>query len=178
MRVLVIDADPYRSQVASAFGTSVSPAFGPIIQGSVRLVDLVHADAKSDAHFIPAPSDTELQLLLHSGGFSTLLEEARHAYDAIIIDTPPVMTSAEAAVIGRFADTCLLVVRWGRTSWDEMTAAVGFLRLCQVGLDGVVMMGVDSGAGSSYGQLASYAAKHPDSRFIRPPPDRNLTEAK
>jgi Mrp family chromosome partitioning ATPase/capsular polysaccharide biosynthesis protein len=168
MRVLVIDADPYRSQVASAFGTSVSSTFGRIIHVLVRLADLVHADAKSDAHFTPAPSDGELQLLLHSGGFSALLEEARRAYDAIIIDTPPVMTSAEAAVVGRFADTCLLVVRWGRTSWDEMTAAVGFLRLCQVELDGVVMMGADSGS-TSYGHLASYATTSFDSPATRPP---------
>jgi tyrosine-protein kinase Etk/Wzc len=78
----------------------------------------------------------------------------RRAYDIIIIDTPPVMTSADAALIGRFADTCLFLVRWGHTSWDEMTAAIGFLRLCRVVLDGIVLVGVDAGS-ANYGQLAS-----------------------
>ena len=85
------------------------------------------------------------------------------------------MTSADAALIGRFADTRLLLVRWGRTSWDEMTAAVGFLRLCRVVLDGIVMVGVDTGS-AGYGQLASYDTAPSDHRFMRPLSDRRLTE--
>jgi len=176
VRVLVIDADPYRSRVASAFGASIFPSFGPIVEQRARLVDLVQADTKSAAHFIAAPNRDDFQLLLSSGGFKTLLEEARRAYDVVIIDTPPVMTSADAAVIGRFADTCLLLVRWGRSSWDEMTAAVGFLRQCRIGLDGIVMVGVDTGS-AKYNQLTSYHTAPSDNRIMRPPLDRTLTEA-
>jgi polysaccharide biosynthesis transport protein len=176
MRVLVIDADPYRSRVASSFGASIFPPVAPIVDQRVRLGDIVQADSKSTAHFIAAPSEDDLQVLIHSGGFTTLLQEARQAYDIVIIDTPPVLTSADAALIGRFADTRLLLVRWGRTSWDEMTAAVGFLRLCQVGLDGIVMVGVETGS-ASYGQLASYDTAPSDNRFMRPPSDRRLSEA-
>src|SRR5207253_8730243 len=104
------------------------PAWDPLVEPRVRLDDIVQADAKSAAHFIPAPREDGLQLLLHSGGFAALLDEARQAYDAVIIDTPPVMTSAYAALIGRYADTRLLLVRWGPTSGDEMTAAAGVLK--------------------------------------------------
>jgi uncharacterized protein involved in exopolysaccharide biosynthesis/Mrp family chromosome partitioning ATPase len=173
-RVLVIDADPYRSQIATAFGASKFPTFGPIVEERVRLGDLVQADAKSAAHFIAAPSEDDLRLLLHSGGFTTLLEEARQAYDIVIMDTAPVLTSADAALIGRFADTRLLLVRWGRTSWDQMTAAVGFLRLCRVGVDGIVMVGVDTGS-ASYGQPASYDTAPSDNRLMQPL--RRLSEA-
>jgi polysaccharide biosynthesis transport protein len=176
MRVLVIDADPYRSRVATAFGASIVPVLDPIAGQRVKLGDIVQADAKSTAHFIPAPSEDDLQLLLHSGGFATLLDEARQAYDIVIIDTPPVMTSADAALIGKFADTRLLLVRWGRTSWDEMTAAVGFLRLCRIGLDGIIMVGVDTGT-ASYGQLGSYGPAPSDNRSMRLPPNRSLSEA-
>jgi succinoglycan biosynthesis transport protein ExoP len=176
MRVLVIDADPYRPQVASAFGASGFPILGPVDEHPVRLGDVVQRDTKSTAHFIAAPNPDDLQLLLHSGGFAALLGEARQAYDVVIIDTPPVMTSADAALIGRFADTRLLLVRWGRTSWDEMTAAVGFLRLCRVVLDGIVMVGVET-ASYGYGQLASYDITPSDQRGVRPSRDRSLIEA-
>ena len=87
------------------------------------------------------------------------------------------MTNALAAVLGRFADTSLFLVRWGRTSWDEMTAAVGFLRLCSIGLHGIVMVGVETGS-AGYGQLAGYDNTAPSNyRLIRPPSDRTLTEA-
>jgi polysaccharide biosynthesis transport protein len=138
--------------------------------------DVVQADSKSTAHFVPAPAEDDLQLLIHSGGFTTLIEEARQAYDIVIIDTPPVMTSADAALIGRFADTRLLLVRWGRTSWDEMTAAVGFLRLCRVGLDGIVIVGADTGS-ASYGQLASSDATPLNTRVARPVPYQSLSDA-
>jgi Mrp family chromosome partitioning ATPase len=176
MRVLVIDADPYRSRVATAFGAPATPDLAPITEQRARLGDIVQADAKSAAHFVSALKDDEHQLLLDSGGFAALLEEARQAYDVVIIDTPPVMTSADAALIGRFADIRLLLVRWGRTSWDQMTAAVGFFRLCRVGLDGIVMVGVDSGA-AGHGQLASYDTAPSHNRLMRPSSDRRLTEA-
>jgi uncharacterized protein involved in exopolysaccharide biosynthesis/Mrp family chromosome partitioning ATPase len=159
-RVLVIDADPFRSRVASAFGASAFPNFGPGLEHGVRLCDIVLSDAKSAAHFIAAPNEDDFQLLLHSGGFAALLEEARRAYDVVIIDTPPVMTSAVSAVLGRCADTCLFLVRWGRTSWDDMQAAVGFLRLCRIRLDGIVMASVDSRY-SHYGLLGGYGTPPP-----------------
>jgi Mrp family chromosome partitioning ATPase len=168
IRVLVIDADPYRSQVAAAFGVATNPAVPWIGKQSDRLVDLVHADAKSTAEFIPAPNQDDLRLLLNSGGFARLLDEARQAYDTVIIDTPPVMTSSDAALIGRFADARLLLVRWGRTSWDEITAAVGFFRLCRIGLDGVVMVGTDTRS-AGYGQLARYDAPPSDHRLLQTP---------
>jgi uncharacterized protein involved in exopolysaccharide biosynthesis/Mrp family chromosome partitioning ATPase len=176
LRVLVVDADPYRSQVSSLFGAPVFPA--PIVGQPTRLSDIVQADSKSSAHFIPASNEDDLHLLIHSGGFKALIEEARHAYDIVIIDTPPVMTSPDAALIGRFADTRLLLVRWGRTSWEKMIATVGFLRLCRVGLDGIVIVGADTGSGS-YGQLASasYDAAPPiNTRVIRPASYRSLSE--
>jgi len=170
IRVLVMDADPYRSQVASSFGASILPAVAPIVDQLPRLSDVVQSDAKSAAHFVAGPREEDFQLLIHSGGFVTLLNEARQAYDIIIIDTPPVMTSADAVLIGRFADTRLLLVRWGQTCWDEMTAAVGFFRLCHVGLDGIVMVGVGTGS-ASYDQLARMMRYLWHKWFIRPAAD-------
>jgi succinoglycan biosynthesis transport protein ExoP len=96
----------------------------------------------------------------------------RQAYDVVIIDTPPVMMRADAAVIGRFADTCLLLARWGRTSWDEMMASVGFPRPCRVRLGGLVIFGADTGSAGS-GQLAGYDTVLSDYRLTRPASDRS-----
>ena len=56
-----------------------------------------------------------------------------------------------------------------------MTAAVGFLRLCRVGLDGIVMVGADTSS-AGYSQLATYDSAPSDHRVIRTPSDRRLTE--
>src|SRR5438477_5856157 len=74
VRVLVIDADPYRPRVAVAFGPSTNRAFDPpLAEQTGRLGDLVQADPKSSAHFMLAPNRDDLQFLLHSGGFETLI---------------------------------------------------------------------------------------------------------
>jgi polysaccharide biosynthesis transport protein len=177
-RVLVIDADPYRPRVAAAFGASTAPNFGSIIEQRAQLSDLVQTDTKSTADFIAAPNEHDMKFLLHSGGFATLIEEARRAYDVVILDTPPVMTSADAAVVGRFADTCLFLVRWDQASWDEVTSTVGFLRLCGIKPDGIVMVGVDARS-AHYGHVGGYGGYHTvtsDDHFIRPPIHRRVTE--
>ena len=69
----------------------------------------------------------------------------------------------------------LLLVRWGRTSVDQMTAAIGFLRLCHVGLDGIVMVGADTSS-AGYSQLTAYDTAPSDHRFGPTPVDRSLTE--
>jgi uncharacterized protein involved in exopolysaccharide biosynthesis len=175
LRVLVVDADPYRSQLSCSFGASQFQDFAPVLDRPPQLGEIVQADPKSTAHFISAPKEEDFQLLIHSGGLETLLKKARQAYDIVIIDTPPVMTSADAALIGKFADIRLFLVRWGWTSWDEMTAAIGFLRLCRVRLDGIVIVGADAGFGS-YGQLASYNAAPLTTKSIRPPSYQSLTD--
>ena len=174
LRVLVVDADPYRSKVPYLFGASLTPAITFPVNQAARLGDIVQADSKSAAHFTPAPKEDDLQLLIHSGGFEALIEEARQAYDVVIIDTPPVTTSPDAALVSRFADTRLFLVRWGRTSWDEMTGAIGFLRLCRVGLDGIVIVGADSGS-ATYGQIATYGTGPSEDRLIPPPSYRSLS---
>jgi len=89
-RVLVIDVDPYRRRVASAFGNATASMFGPIAEERAELRDFVQSDVQSGAHFIAAPNERDLRLLLNSGGFARLIEEARRAYDIVILDTPPV----------------------------------------------------------------------------------------
>jgi len=152
----------------------------PKIHFSLGLLLAEHGEypmAVKEFEAIPAP-ERDFAVVLNLGMARSRLgqfKEARQAYEVVLIDTPPVMTSADAALIGRFADTSLLLVRWGRTSCDEMTAAVGFLRLCHIGLDGIVMVGVEAGA-TPYGQLASYDYAPSDHRLMRPPGARRLTE--
>jgi hypothetical protein len=84
------DVDPYRRRVASAFGNATASMFGPIAEERAELRDFVQSDVQSGAHFIAAPNERDLRLLLNSGGFARLIEEARRAYDIVILDTPPV----------------------------------------------------------------------------------------
>jgi polysaccharide biosynthesis transport protein len=65
-----------------------------------------------------------------------LLNRARDEFDAIVIDTPPVLTVADARVLARLADAVVLVFRAGRTTRDVALTAVNMFEA-----DGVPVLG-------------------------------------
>jgi len=47
--------------------------------------------------------------------FGEFVEKARAEFDSVVIDSPRAMVVADAAILARFADVVLHVVRWART---------------------------------------------------------------
>jgi hypothetical protein len=105
-----------------------------------------------------------------------LLEEARQAYDIVIIDTPPVMTSADAALMGRSPTLACSGEVGSHLLADDGGSWVSPALRRRSG--GIVMVGVDTGS-AGYGQLASYGydTASSEGRSMRPPSHRSLTEA-
>jgi Mrp family chromosome partitioning ATPase len=56
-----------------------------------------------------------------------LLDEAREAFDWIIIDTPPVAFLPDANLLGAMVDTAIIVVKSGSTSYELVQRAVDAL---------------------------------------------------
>jgi capsular exopolysaccharide synthesis family protein len=58
--------------------------------------------------------------LLHSMRLGELISLARQQFDAVLIDTPPMLHLADARVVGSFADGVLIVIRSGQTSRESV----------------------------------------------------------
>ena len=67
----------------------------------------------------PNPSE-----LLASKRLQQFLDYARAHYDAIIIDSPPLLAVSDAMVISALADSMLLVIRAGATPYDHIRQAI------------------------------------------------------
>jgi succinoglycan biosynthesis transport protein ExoP len=74
--------------------------------------------------------------LLYSPRLAELIAECRNQFDAILIDTPPLLHLADARVVGRHCDRMILVVRAGKTTRDAAQAAIKKLQE-----DGTPVMG-------------------------------------
>ena len=85
------------------------------------------------------PNPTEL---LMTGRLKTLLDEFSSKYDAVIIDTPPVLAVTDAAVIARHAGTTLLAVRHGQQTSSEIAETARRMRNADVLVRGVVLTDV------------------------------------
>ncbi len=75
------------------------------------------------------------QDLLYSGRTAELISRLRSEFDAILIDTPPVLTCADARALGKLADGVALVIRSERTPIDSALAA--WSRLSEDGVHGL-----------------------------------------
>jgi Mrp family chromosome partitioning ATPase len=60
---------------------------------------------------------------LKAGPFRRLLDEIAEGYDVVVLDTPPVLVSADAVILAPLADDVLLVVRAGQTHREAVERA-------------------------------------------------------
>lgn len=76
------------------------------------------------------------------------LNWANEHYDMVILDTPPILAVTDAAVIGNYAGTTLLVARFELNTTKEMTIA--FKRFDQSGINVRLYFEWNSKKASSY----------------------------
>jgi len=97
-----------------------------------------------------------------------LMDELVQRFDFIVIDTPPVLVGADVQLISRFADTIIMVVRWGRTPQKAVNHAIKILKSTGIEIAGTVLSVVDVKRYASYdygdsgrysGKLARYYAR-------------------
>ncbi len=98
---------------------------------------------------------------LTSDRMFSLLEEAKAAFDWVIIDTPPIGILTDATLLGAMADAAILVVRAGKTPAPLVQRAVDALGRNRV--IGVVLNraepGRTIGGGESYYNFYHYGSK-------------------
>jgi capsular exopolysaccharide synthesis family protein len=141
-RVLVIDADLRRPRVHAIFGQSNTWGLSDLLADETPCADYP-ADALARTTEVPGlfsiPSGlggADAIQALYSSRMAELLDRLRQEFDAILIDTPPVLTVADARILSRLADGVVLVVRAGQTQRDSATMAMNMFEA-----DGIQVLG-------------------------------------
>ena len=143
-KVLLIDADLRRPGVAKCFGGSTVGRMTEMLEGKIELGGAVQIDQRSGAHYLAAASDNaHPQDVLNSIQMGMVLDKARGSYDIVLIDTPPILVAADAALLAEFSDCCLFFIRWGTTSRDLVMSAFRRLTLYNVKVGGIVLSHVN-----------------------------------
>ena len=141
-RVLVIDGDMRRGEVHSHFGVRHQPGLSDVLRGadvhaSIQRDVLPGLDVLTKGALPTHPSE-----LLMSDRFGEMLQTLARAYDLVIIDTPPVLAVTDSTLIGKYAGTALLVVRYGRHPIGEIAETAKRLETGGVNLKGVLLTDV------------------------------------
>ncbi len=161
-RVLVIDADLRKPQLSSSFDIEGAIGLSNVLAGQVEPEDAIHAWGDEGLSVLPSgsvpPNPSEL---LGSARMKDLIARLSDEYDHIIIDSPPVVPVADAAVASSHVDAVLVVIRYGKTARSVVTHALSALRAVRAPVVGVVlnMTRATKGTDSYYGHAHYYRAE-------------------
>ncbi|WP_416806661.1 polysaccharide biosynthesis tyrosine autokinase [Burkholderia pseudomallei] len=156
-RVLLIDGDIRKGHLNDYLGLARGKGFSELIAGSAQPDDVLHRDVIAGLDFIStgAMPKNPAELLLNAR-VSTLIDTFSQRYDAVVIDSPPVLAVADTGILAATAGTAFLVTLAGSTKLGEIAESAKRLAQNGVRLSGVVFNGINPrlgqyGYGSKYG---------------------------
>ncbi|MDO6405905.1 MAG: polysaccharide biosynthesis tyrosine autokinase [Pantoea sp.] len=150
-RVLFIDADMRKGYAHKLFNHRGNKGLSDIISGQVNVVDLdkkvpgVGFDFISHGSIPPNPAE-----LLSHKRFEALLTWASNNYDLVIVDTAPILAVTDAAIIGRYAGTSMLVARFEVNTIKEVQVSIKRFEHVGVEIKGCILNSVLNKASNYY----------------------------
>jgi capsular exopolysaccharide synthesis family protein len=152
-RVLLIDADLRRPNVHHRFGLTGKQGLTTVLAGTSTFEQAVqHLSELPNLDVLPSgpvpPFPTEM---LSSDAMRTLLESLGKQYAHVVIDSPPILSVTDAAILGRMADAVVLVIRQGKSSKNAMRRARDLMVRSGAPVAGLVLNAVDLNSPEYYG---------------------------
>jgi capsular exopolysaccharide synthesis family protein len=130
-RVLLIDADLRRPSIAGQLGLGRNGEQGLVdaiqdprlgLRDMVRICPAFHLAVLPAGRFTRQPYET-----LQSPRFGHLLTQARHAFDYVVVDTPPLLPVSDCRLIAEWVDGFLLVIAADSTPRKSVEDALGII---------------------------------------------------
>ncbi|EMM2468748.1 polysaccharide biosynthesis tyrosine autokinase [Raoultella ornithinolytica] len=151
-KVLFIDTDMRKGYTHKLFNESNTNGLSDILSGksdinkAIKKITSVGFDFISRGMAPPNPAE----LLMHRR-FGELLNWASENYDIVVLDTPPILAVTDAAIIGNYVGTTLLVARFELNTAKEIEVSVKRFEQTGVPVKGCILNGVVKKASSYYG---------------------------
>jgi capsular exopolysaccharide synthesis family protein len=154
-RVVVVDADMRRGALHKMLNGVAAPGLSEILVGQSDLGSSVQhleiqpfgtLDLLATGIFPPNPAE-----LLAAPRFADVIDSLREAYDAVLVDSPPINVVTDAAIIGRQTDGAVLIARASKTTRTELRQAVDQLVQVQIPVTGLILNDYEPKRASAYG---------------------------
>lgn len=182
-RTLLVDADLRRPQQHRLLGAEPEPGLAEILYGKTEFsgdmlqTDIDHLylmvagscalepEEDSIAHQQGEPIFKPAELL-NSPRMEEVLETMAEAFDVVIIDSPPVLATADPTILAPLCDATVVVVRAGETREAELDQAMEALHRVRARVAGVLFNGfaLKMAYGTKY-RYKSYSKYGPYSKY-------------
>ncbi|MEL6957812.1 MAG: polysaccharide biosynthesis tyrosine autokinase [Pseudomonadota bacterium] len=166
-KVLLIEGDIRRRTLNQYFDNVPARGIVSVMTGEQTLQEAVFRSPGFDADILGGEkTSTNAADLFSSDAFTTLIDEARSAYDAVIIDTPPILVVTDARIIAEQADAVLFSVLWDKTTRPQVEESLRLFHTSGQRVTGLALSQISPkgmkryGYGSTYGAYAAYGSKY------------------
>ncbi len=162
LSTIILDADmrkPAVSKFLKIEGRCLSEflAVGDDIQPFILKTDMDNVSVIISKKTPPNPPE-----LLSSDKMKNLLLELKKEFDLIIIDSPPILSCTDAAIIAPVVDSTLIVVRSHKTPRNALIQTRNIMERARAKVAGVVLNMIPSGRGAyRYYHYYHYYTYHP-----------------
>ncbi len=142
-RVLLVDADMRKPTQHHLWGVINSVGLSNIIVCQAEFPQGVQTVTQHLSVLTAGVVPPNPLALIDSDRMATLIKMFSDKYDYIVFDTPPLVGTADAAVLGKMADGVLLVVRPGVVDSASATAAKSLLERSDANILGMIANAVN-----------------------------------
>ncbi len=150
-KVLLIDADLRRPNLARMFNVPASPGLSNYLVGLNSIDEVIRESEYKNLDYIVSgnipPNPAEI---LSSDNMGKMLEELSKRYDYIFMDTAPVNLVTDTAVISKYVHGIVMIALHNSTDQEALKYALNQLNFVGAKVLGFVLNGVVYGNNGSY----------------------------
>lgn len=149
-RVLIIDGDTKKGGLTRISNLEGERGFLDLLNGSSSIEETIY-EFKENLKIMPAGSiHSFLPSILESKRTSEIITSLKNSYSYILIDTPPILSTAETLILSRIVDGIFLVITPYQTSRSHLTKTIKLLKNVKANLLGCIINKVPVRRGRYY----------------------------
>lgn len=142
-KVLLVDADMRKPSQHHLWGLINSVGLSNVMVGEKNFDDAVQKITDNLSVLSAGVMPPNPLALIDSEKMTSFIDMLSSNYDYVVFDTPPLMGTADSAVLSQMADGVLVVVRPGLVNSNSATAAKSLLARSEANILGIVANGVN-----------------------------------
>jgi capsular exopolysaccharide synthesis family protein len=162
-RTVLVECDLRLPMFSRMLGGDSALGLLQVLEGDVPLDDALQMAPRENLSLLPAGgrANDDATRVLSLPQMTELISQLRKRFDHVIIDTPPVLSLADAGIVGAQSDDVLLVVRMNRTPQYLVDEAMRSLNGYNAPVTGAVLTDMRMlGGGYSYGYRYGYRYRY------------------
>jgi capsular exopolysaccharide synthesis family protein len=138
-KAVLVEGDPRRPAIAGLVDVQSDAGLADVLTERRALDDAVHATSHTDLWVLASNTPAGREWHFGTAVLARMVDKLSARFDRVVIDGPPALATADTGMLAGAVDATVLVVRAGKTTVDEVVAAMETLRAAGGNVVGTVL---------------------------------------